>query len=130
MLDGAITDTVSPPDDPAERLKWAKGLLRYFSGSEGHNAVSAAELRAMARRIIGDLHPSVQSEPNRTHRGRADTVDYVHNLYPPFCFSSDRRWDARTVRRVLQCWLVTAAGAMDRGLVFGRGWAAAQPART
>jgi hypothetical protein len=34
---------------------------------------------------------------------------------PPFCFSSDRKWDAQTVRRVFQCWLVTAAGAMGRG---------------
>jgi hypothetical protein len=78
-----MTDVVSPPDDPAERLKWARVLLRDFSCPESRGAVTAAALRAMARSIISELDPSVQAEPNRTHRDLADTVDYVHNLHPP-----------------------------------------------
>ena len=70
-----MTDIRPPPDDPAERLRWAKGLLRDFSSPAGRNAVCAAELRAMAREIISELDPSVQSKPKRTHRKRADAVD-------------------------------------------------------
>jgi hypothetical protein len=66
-----MTDIVLPPDDPAERLKWAKGLLRHFSSPEGRDAVSAAELRAMAHEMIGELDPSVQSKPSRTRRANS-----------------------------------------------------------
>ena len=78
-----MTDIVSPPDDPAERLRWARGLLRDFSSSRSRGAVSAAEIRAMARQTIRELDPSVQAKPNRTRRERADAVDYVHDLHPP-----------------------------------------------
>src|ERR1700733_2869992 len=73
---GAVsrTDIVSPPDDPVERLKWARGLLRDFSSPEGRGAVSAAALRAVARSIISELDPSVQADPNRTRRERANAV--------------------------------------------------------
>jgi hypothetical protein len=56
-----MTDIAAPPDDPAERLKWARGLSRDFSSPQGRGAVSAAEIRAMARRTISELDPSVQS---------------------------------------------------------------------
>jgi signal transduction histidine kinase len=83
VLHGSMTDIFTAPDDPAERLKWAKGLLREFSSPRSRGAASAAEIRAMARSIISELDPSVQAKPNRTHRDPADTVDYVHNLHPP-----------------------------------------------
>jgi hypothetical protein len=65
-----------------ERLRWAKGLLRDFSSPEGRDAVSAAELRAIARSIIGELDPSVQSKTKRTHRKRADAVDVQATEHP------------------------------------------------
>ena len=73
-----MTDIVAAPDDPAERLKWAKGLLRDFSSPEGRRAVSAAAIRAMARQTIRELDPSAQSKPNRTRRQRT-VVDVQHD---------------------------------------------------
>ncbi len=78
-----MTDIVAAPDDPGERLKWAKGLLRDFSSPQGRRAVSAAAIRAMARQTIRELDPSAQSKPNRKRRERADAVDHVHKTEPP-----------------------------------------------
>ena len=82
FLEWKMTDIVSQPDDPVERLRWAKGLLRDFSSPQGRDAVSAAEIRAMARQTIRELDPSVQSKPNRTRRARADTVDVQAAEHP------------------------------------------------
>jgi hypothetical protein len=49
-----MTSLVPPPDDPVQRLRQARRLLKEFSGRNS-DAVSAEEIRELARAEIKEL---------------------------------------------------------------------------
>jgi hypothetical protein len=57
-----VTDLALPPDDPEQKLRWARQLLRDFP--PGSQILGAKEIRAMAREIIKALSPP---DPAKLH---------------------------------------------------------------
>ena len=58
LLELEMTDIVSAPDDPAERLRWAKGLLRYFSSRRAARSICGCDQSHGPTDIIRELDHS------------------------------------------------------------------------
>jgi len=66
----SVTDLALPPDDPEQRLRWARQLLRDFP--PGSQILGAKAIRAMAREIIKELSPP--GPDKRRKRPRAGRI--------------------------------------------------------
>jgi hypothetical protein len=60
-----MTDLVPPLEDPVQRRRWARSLLREFSSPNGRLALGAKEIRAGARRTLKEPLPPKPRPPRQ-----------------------------------------------------------------
>jgi hypothetical protein len=59
-----VTSLTPPPEDPSQRRRWARGVLRTFSRASNRDAVGASDIRSLARQILKELdRPSPAPPP-------------------------------------------------------------------